>query len=169
MCMLFGAVIIQMLDPFLIIFFWCDFENGGNNVIISCLFHFQALHFSPTLYDHVINEMGKHFILVLNKIDLAPPALVVAWKYYFKSKFPDLHVVTFTSIPKDEEEMAAAAPGKGCSQFCWEHYSVFLSIDQYEYILSYIDLWWIVDKLPKLNIHKYCFSFHFNPLWRVGV
>jgi hypothetical protein len=30
---------------------------------------------------------------------------VVAWKDYFQKKFPDLHIICFTSFPKDPEEI----------------------------------------------------------------
>lgn len=55
--------------------------------------------FPPSLYDHVVNTLKKDMILVLNKIDLAPAALVVAWKNYFTKKYPDLHIVMFTTVP----------------------------------------------------------------------
>lgn len=55
--------------------------------------------FSPSLYDHVVNTLKKDMIVVLNKIDLAPAALVVAWKDYFKKRYPDLHIVMFTTVP----------------------------------------------------------------------
>lgn len=60
---------------------------------------FSALMFPPLLYDYVINILKKEFILVLNKIDLAPAPLVVAWKEYFQERYPELHIVMFTSLP----------------------------------------------------------------------
>lgn len=54
--------------------------------------------FPPSLYNF-IQQMGKDMILILNKIDLAPPEVVVAWKHYFLSKFSNIHIVTFTSYP----------------------------------------------------------------------
>ncbi|XP_056637877.1 guanine nucleotide-binding protein-like 1 [Diorhabda sublineata] len=60
---------------------------------------FAALMFPPSLYDYVTNELKKDFILVINKIDLAPASLVVAWKHYFQEKFPNLHIVMFTTLP----------------------------------------------------------------------
>ncbi|KAJ8951266.1 hypothetical protein NQ318_008169 [Aromia moschata] len=60
---------------------------------------FSALMFPPSLYDYVVSTLGKHFILVLNKIDLAPAGLVVAWKHYFQEKYPELHIVMFTTLP----------------------------------------------------------------------
>ena len=73
------------------------------------------MHFSPTLYNYVTKEMKKHLILVLNKVDLAPPSLVAAWKEYFKQKFPKLHIVCFTSFPKNKKEAEKDGndPGKG--------------------------------------------------------
>ena len=55
--------------------------------------------FPPSLYDYIVKEKQKHFILVLNKCDLIEPELCVAWKKYFNDKFPELHVVFFTSFP----------------------------------------------------------------------
>lgn len=67
----------------------------------------QVINFSPALYDFVTKQMKKNIILVLNKIDLAPPSLVVAWKYYFKSQFPEVHVVCFTSYPQQDQDPSA--------------------------------------------------------------
>lgn len=60
---------------------------------------YPVLMFPPYLYHHVTTELKKDMILVLNKIDLAPPALVVAWKEYFHAKYPRLHILIFTSYP----------------------------------------------------------------------
>ncbi len=57
-------------------------------------------------------------ILVLNKIDLAPPALVVAWKNYFKQKYPEVHIVMFTSFPKDSASSEDVDPEKGERALC---------------------------------------------------
>ena len=42
--------------------------------------------FPPSLYRYVTKTLGKHLILVLNKVDLIPAALALAWKDYFVSK-----------------------------------------------------------------------------------
>lgn len=55
--------------------------------------------FPPSLYDYVTKELKKDFILVLNKIDLAPASLVVAWKQYFEQKYPNIQVAMFTTLP----------------------------------------------------------------------
>jgi ribosome biogenesis GTPase A len=65
-------------------------------VLLIVDIRFPALHFSPTLYKHCL-ENDKDLILVLNKIDLVPTAQVVAWKTYFEEKFPKLHVLLFSS------------------------------------------------------------------------
>jgi len=61
----------------------------------------QVICFCPALYHYVVNEMKKHVILVLNKVDLAPVELVTAWKAYLKEKYPQLHTVCFTSQPRN--------------------------------------------------------------------
>ncbi|XP_046588950.1 guanine nucleotide-binding protein-like 1 isoform X3 [Neodiprion lecontei] len=60
---------------------------------------YPVLTFPPYLYTYVTKDLGKNMILVLNKIDLAPAALVVAWREYFKIRYPKLHVLMFTSFP----------------------------------------------------------------------
>jgi ribosome biogenesis GTPase A len=65
------------------------------------LFSIKVLHFSPTLYDYVTRVHNKQLIVILNKIDLAPPSIVIAVKDYFSQKFPQLHILTYTSYPKD--------------------------------------------------------------------
>jgi len=57
----------------------------------------QVLQFPPTLYHYITGELQKHVIMVLNKADLCPPPLVIAWKHYLTSQFPHLHLVSFTS------------------------------------------------------------------------
>jgi G3E family GTPase len=58
---------------------------------------FPALHFSPAFYKHCVERLNKQVILVLNKIDLVPISVVVAWKDYFRRKFPNLHILLFSS------------------------------------------------------------------------
>ncbi|CAH1390032.1 unnamed protein product [Nezara viridula] len=60
---------------------------------------FPALMFPPSIYTYVVKILHKHLIVVLNKIDLAPAPLVVAWKHYLKKKYPGLHIIMFTSFP----------------------------------------------------------------------
>ncbi|BET02678.1 Mmr1 hsr1 GTP Hypothetical protein protein [Nesidiocoris tenuis] len=60
---------------------------------------FPSLMFPPYLFEYISNELKKSVILVLNKIDLVPASLVVAWKHYLEEKFPGIQVITFTSFP----------------------------------------------------------------------
>lgn len=60
---------------------------------------YPVLMFPPYLYKYVTKTLGKDMILVLNKIDLAPPALVIAWREYFKIQYPKLRILFFTSYP----------------------------------------------------------------------
>ncbi|KAK2583764.1 hypothetical protein KPH14_009674 [Odynerus spinipes] len=60
---------------------------------------YPVLMFPPYLYNYVTKVLKKNMILVLNKIDLAPPALVIAWREYFSTQYPELRVLMFTSYP----------------------------------------------------------------------
>ncbi|KRT80395.1 50S ribosome-binding GTPase [Oryctes borbonicus] len=60
---------------------------------------FAGLMFPPSLYNYVVNVLKKDIILILNKIDLSPVPLVAAWKNYFTEKYPNLHVLMFTTMP----------------------------------------------------------------------
>lgn len=82
---------------------WRVLEVSDIVVLISDIRH-PVLHFPPTVYNHVVQDLKKDLVLVLNKIDLVPPEVVTAWKHYFTSKFEKLRVVCFTSFPKDENE-----------------------------------------------------------------
>ena len=47
----------------------------------------------------VIGVHPKPVILVLNKIDLIPPPLALAWKSYFQERYSNVRVTFFTSCP----------------------------------------------------------------------
>uniref|UniRef100_A0A336LYH6 Guanine nucleotide-binding protein-like 1 n=1 Tax=Culicoides sonorensis TaxID=179676 RepID=A0A336LYH6_CULSO len=55
--------------------------------------------FPPSVYHYVNDELGKRLILVLNKVDLVPSTIVLAWKSYFEEKYPNIRIVMFTSYP----------------------------------------------------------------------
>uniref|UniRef100_A0A6B2EDS3 Guanine nucleotide-binding protein-like 1 n=1 Tax=Phlebotomus kandelakii TaxID=1109342 RepID=A0A6B2EDS3_9DIPT len=59
---------------------------------------FPTLMFPPSVYMYV-RDVGKSMILVLNKIDLVRPTVVLAWQKYFQEKYPELHILAFTSFP----------------------------------------------------------------------
>ncbi|CAL7945463.1 unnamed protein product [Xylocopa violacea] len=77
---------------------WRVLEMSDTLLIIVDI-RYPVLMFPPYLYRYVTNDLKKDMILVLNKVDLAPPALVVAWKEYFRSMYPKLHILMFTSYP----------------------------------------------------------------------
>ncbi|XP_058802266.1 guanine nucleotide-binding protein-like 1 [Phymastichus coffea] len=60
---------------------------------------YPVMMFPPYLYNYITNDLNKEIILILNKVDLAPAALVVAWQEYFKTKYPKLYILMFTSFP----------------------------------------------------------------------
>ena len=59
---------------------------------------YPAAMFPPSLYHYIIS-VKKHFVLVLNKIDLIPAGLALAWRDYFQKIFPQIHVTFFSSTP----------------------------------------------------------------------
>lgn len=59
----------------------------------------QVLQFPPALHHYITGELQKQVILVLNKVDLCPAPLVLAWRDYLSNHFPHLQCVCFTSHP----------------------------------------------------------------------
>lgn len=55
--------------------------------------------FPPSVYQYVNDQLDKRLILVLNKVDLVPSSIVLAWKRYFEEKYPKISIVLFTSYP----------------------------------------------------------------------
>lgn len=82
---------------------WRVLEISEVILFITDIRH-PVLHFSPALFSHVTVDLKKKLILILNKVDLVPPAVAVAWKNYFQSQFPDLYIICFTSFPKNTLE-----------------------------------------------------------------
>lgn len=60
---------------------------------------YAAMMFPPSLYNYIVKEQKKSMILVLNKVDLVPAAVVSAWKEHLTKMYPELGVVYFTSCP----------------------------------------------------------------------
>lgn len=77
---------------------WRVLEMSDVFLLIVDIRH-PVLQFPPTLYHYITAELKKQVILVLNKADLCPAPLVLAWKHYLKAHFPHLHCVCFTSHP----------------------------------------------------------------------
>lgn len=59
---------------------------------------FPTFLFPPYLMQHVTEELKKHCIIMMNKIDLVESTVVLAWKKYFEEKY-NIQVVLFTSFP----------------------------------------------------------------------
>ena len=90
----------------------------------------QVLHIPPSLVRHVTQELRKPLIIILNKVDFVPVPLAVAWKRYLCEKFPGIHVVFFTSFPRDvyrEEELMDFSNTKSLSRLLC-HYSLYFSV-----------------------------------------
>ncbi|KAI7806343.1 guanine nucleotide-binding protein-like 1 [Triplophysa rosa] len=77
---------------------WRVMEMSDVILLIVDIRH-PVLHFSPALYHYFTDELKKRMILVLNKVDLCPAPLVLAWKHYLTKQFPQLHCICFTSHP----------------------------------------------------------------------
>ncbi|CAI8039056.1 Guanine nucleotide-binding protein-like 1 [Geodia barretti] len=88
---------------------WRVLEISDVVLFITDVRH-PALHFSPALYSHVVEDLRKKLVLVLNKVDLVPPEVAVAWRHYFVSKFPQLHVVCFTCFPSHHPSSTPSSP-----------------------------------------------------------
>ncbi|KAJ3107516.1 Guanine nucleotide-binding-like protein 1 [Phlyctochytrium bullatum] len=70
------------------------------------------LHFPPSLYDYIVNQMKKKLVLVFNKIDLVDTLTLEDWKTYFLSRFPSLHTANFSIYPR-EVHLDAEPPRPG--------------------------------------------------------
>ncbi|KAF9902938.1 Guanine nucleotide-binding-like protein 1 [Linnemannia zychae] len=79
---------------------WRVLEISDIIMIIVDIRH-PVIHFPPSLYKYVVNDMKRKLVVVFNKIDLVAPNTVLAWTHYFKEKFPELHVAAFSCYPPD--------------------------------------------------------------------
>ncbi|XP_044216053.1 guanine nucleotide-binding protein-like 1 [Thunnus albacares] len=75
---------------------WRVLEMSDVILLIVDIRH-PMLQFPPAIYHYITGDLQKQMILVLNKVDLCPPPLVIAWKHYMTSQFPHLQIVCFTS------------------------------------------------------------------------
>lgn len=75
---------------------WRVLEMSEIITIIVDIRH-PLFHFPPALYNHIVNDLKKLVVIVLNKIDLVPASLVVAWQSYLKNQYPEAHIVPFAS------------------------------------------------------------------------
>jgi len=77
--------------------FWRVLEMSDILLIVADV-RFTGLLIPPSVYKYV-NNLGKSMIAVLNKVDLVPASVVVAWKKYLEENYPGIRVITFTSFP----------------------------------------------------------------------
>ncbi|XP_017561536.1 guanine nucleotide-binding protein-like 1 [Pygocentrus nattereri] len=77
---------------------WRVLEMSDIILLIVDIRH-PVLQFPPALYHYITGPLQKQVVLVLNKVDLCPAPLVLAWKHYMTKHFPHLHCACFTSHP----------------------------------------------------------------------
>lgn len=77
---------------------WRVIERSDVLVLVADI-RFPALHFVPDLYHYVTEELGKGMVLALNKCDLVPADVLMAWKRYFEQRYDGLAVAMFSSFP----------------------------------------------------------------------
>lgn len=75
---------------------WRVLEMSEVVTIIVDIRH-PLFHFPPSLYNYVVNDLHRIVIIVLNKVDLVPAPLVLAWQSYLKSQYPEVHIIPFAS------------------------------------------------------------------------
>lgn len=75
---------------------WRVLEMSEIVTIIVDIRH-PLFHFPPSLYNYIVNDLKKIVIIVLNKVDLVPASLVLAWQHYLKSHYPEVHLIPFAS------------------------------------------------------------------------
>lgn len=75
---------------------WRVLEMSEIITIIVDIRH-PLFHFPPSLYNYIVNDLHKIVIIVLNKVDLVPASLVIAWQSYLKSQYPEVHIIPFAS------------------------------------------------------------------------
>ncbi|KAF9990859.1 Guanine nucleotide-binding-like protein 1 [Mortierella antarctica] len=79
---------------------WRVLEISDIIMIIVDIRH-PVIHFSPSLYQYVVNDMKRELVVVFNKVDLVAPNTLFAWKQYFKEQCPELHIASFSCYPPD--------------------------------------------------------------------
>lgn len=78
---------------------WRTIEMSDILLLVVDIRH-PLFHFPPSLYYHVVHELKKPLILVLNKCDLVPKEREIQWEKWFNEHYPKLHIVKFSSYNK---------------------------------------------------------------------
>ena len=61
---------------------------------------------------YLFQDLNKDVVVILNKIDLVPPEVSIAWKKYLQDRFPKLHIVLYSTDPtnfRDPESYQSSA------------------------------------------------------------
>ncbi|KAF0686171.1 Aste57867_22023 [Aphanomyces stellatus] len=75
---------------------WRVFERSTHIVIVADIRN-PLLHIPPSVYDYVTERIQKPLIIVLNKIDLIPWELTLAWRQFLTTRFPKASLLFFSS------------------------------------------------------------------------
>ncbi|CAH0519141.1 unnamed protein product [Peronospora belbahrii] len=79
--------------------FWRVTERATHVVVVADVRN-PLLHIPASVYDLVTKELKKPLVVVLNKVDLVPTAVVELWKRYLTGPFPLAQLVCFSSRSK---------------------------------------------------------------------
>ncbi|XP_077047129.1 guanine nucleotide-binding protein-like 1 isoform X2 [Agelaius phoeniceus] len=77
---------------------WRVLEMSDIVLLIADARH-PALGVPPSLCAHVTQALAKGLILILNKVDLAPPSVAVAWSHHLRARYGPARVVPFSTNP----------------------------------------------------------------------
>ncbi|ETI45515.1 hypothetical protein L914_09606 [Phytophthora nicotianae] len=75
---------------------WRVTERATHVVVVADVRN-PLLHIPASVYDLVTKELKKPMVVVLNKVDLIPIAVVQLWKRYLAGRFPLAQLVCFSS------------------------------------------------------------------------
>ncbi|XP_058678545.1 guanine nucleotide-binding protein-like 1 [Ammospiza caudacuta] len=77
---------------------WRVLEMSDIVLLIADARH-PALGVPPSLCSHVTRDLAKGLILILNKVDLTPPAVATAWSHLLRARHGPARVVPFSTSP----------------------------------------------------------------------
>ncbi|KAG3035674.1 hypothetical protein JG687_00003057 [Phytophthora cactorum] len=75
---------------------WRVTERATHVVVVADVRN-PLLHIPASVYDLVTKELKKPMVVVLNKVDLIPTAVVQLWKRYLAGRYPLAQLVCFSS------------------------------------------------------------------------
>ncbi|KAG1704119.1 hypothetical protein DVH05_006130 [Phytophthora capsici] len=75
---------------------WRVTERATHVVVVADVRN-PLLHIPASVYDLVTKELKKPMVVVLNKVDLVPTAVVQLWKRHLSGRFPLAQLVCFSS------------------------------------------------------------------------